>query len=155
MLWGARGAQWVRSLDLTAHTSLSPMQRGFAPISLNYKKDAFDSQLQVIKFTSIGDRLVWAVRSNDLTHWATRAFTLFEVCLVRINEQALRTPCLKSWIYFPIAHPWYSWNIVESGVKHQTFKFKFKFKQCVLNACSFIRTRTTSCIGFSKNTWPD
>jgi len=32
----ARVAQWVRSLDLTTHTSLSPIRRGFAPSSLNY-----------------------------------------------------------------------------------------------------------------------
>ena len=31
-------AQWVRSLNLTAHTSLSPIRRGFAPSFLNDKK---------------------------------------------------------------------------------------------------------------------
>jgi hypothetical protein len=35
---GTRVAQWVRSLDLTAHTSLSPIRRGFAPSFVNYKK---------------------------------------------------------------------------------------------------------------------
>jgi hypothetical protein len=35
---GARVAQWVRSLDLTAHTSLSPIWREFAPSFVNYKK---------------------------------------------------------------------------------------------------------------------
>jgi len=35
---GARLAQWVRSLDLTAHTSISPIRRGFAPSFVNYKK---------------------------------------------------------------------------------------------------------------------
>ena len=35
---GVRVAQWVRSLDLTTHTSLSPIRRGFAPGFLNYKK---------------------------------------------------------------------------------------------------------------------
>ena len=35
---GARVAQRVRSLDLTAHTSLSPIRRGFAPSVVNYKK---------------------------------------------------------------------------------------------------------------------
>jgi hypothetical protein len=35
---GARVAQWVRSLDLTTHTSLSPIQHGFAPGFVNYKK---------------------------------------------------------------------------------------------------------------------
>ena len=35
---GARVAQWIRSLDLTAHTILSPIWRGFAPSFVNYKK---------------------------------------------------------------------------------------------------------------------
>ena len=35
---GAWVSQWVRSLDLTTHTSLSPIRRGFAPGFVNYKK---------------------------------------------------------------------------------------------------------------------
>ena len=31
-------AQWVRSLDLTTHASLSPIRRGLAPGFVNYKK---------------------------------------------------------------------------------------------------------------------
>jgi hypothetical protein len=42
--------QWVRSLDLTTHTSLSPIRRGFVPSFVNYKNGALDSQ--VIKLTS-------------------------------------------------------------------------------------------------------
>jgi len=38
LLKGAQMAQWVRSLDLTTHTSLSPIRRGFAPGFVNYKK---------------------------------------------------------------------------------------------------------------------
>ena len=38
IFFGARLAQWVRSLDLTTHTSLSPIRRGFAPSFVNYKK---------------------------------------------------------------------------------------------------------------------
>ena len=38
MTAGVRVAQWVRSLDLTAHTSLSPIQRGFAPSFVSYKE---------------------------------------------------------------------------------------------------------------------
>jgi len=34
----ARVAQWVRSLDLTGHTSLSPIRHGFASSFVNYKK---------------------------------------------------------------------------------------------------------------------
>jgi hypothetical protein len=37
-VWGARMAQWVRSLDLTTHASLSPIRRGLAPGFVNYKK---------------------------------------------------------------------------------------------------------------------
>jgi hypothetical protein len=33
-------------LDLTAHTSLLPIRRGFAPSFVNYKKGALDSQQQ-------------------------------------------------------------------------------------------------------------
>jgi hypothetical protein len=36
--YSIRVAQWVRSLDLTTHTSLSPIRRGFAPGFVNYKK---------------------------------------------------------------------------------------------------------------------
>jgi hypothetical protein len=38
ILQGSRVAQWVRSLDLTTHTSISPIRRGFAPSFVNYKK---------------------------------------------------------------------------------------------------------------------
>ena len=41
---GTRVGQWVRSLNLTTHTSLSPLRRGFAPGFVNYKKGALDSQ---------------------------------------------------------------------------------------------------------------
>jgi hypothetical protein len=43
LLWqGGRVAQWLRSLDLTTHTSLSPLRRGFVPSFVNYKKGALD-----------------------------------------------------------------------------------------------------------------
>jgi hypothetical protein len=35
---GAQVAQWVRTLDLTTHTSLSPIRHGFALGFVNYKK---------------------------------------------------------------------------------------------------------------------
>ena len=38
LAYGARVAQWVRSLDLTTHTSLSPIRRGFAPSFVSLKK---------------------------------------------------------------------------------------------------------------------
>ena len=56
-LWGAHVAQWIRSLDLTTHTSLSPIRCGFATSFVNYKKGAVDSQPQGIKLTSCLPRL--------------------------------------------------------------------------------------------------
>ena len=35
---GAQVVQWVRSLDLTTHSNLSPIRRGFGPGFVNYKK---------------------------------------------------------------------------------------------------------------------
>jgi hypothetical protein len=49
----AQVALWVRYLDyLTTHTSILPIQRGFASGFVKYKKGALDSQPQVIKFIS-------------------------------------------------------------------------------------------------------
>jgi hypothetical protein len=55
-------AQWVRLLDLTTHTSLSPIWRGFAPSFVDYKKGALDSQPKVIKFTSFLPRVGGSLR---------------------------------------------------------------------------------------------
>jgi hypothetical protein len=59
---GARVAQLVRSLDLTTHTRLSPIRRGFAPSFVNYKKGALDSQPQAIQFTSCLPRVGGSLR---------------------------------------------------------------------------------------------
>ena len=47
-------AQSVRALDLTTHTSLSPIWRGFAPSFVNYKKGTLDSQPQVYQLLAQG-----------------------------------------------------------------------------------------------------
>ena len=60
--WQSGVAQWVRSLDLTAHTSLSPIRREFTPSFVNYKKTALDSKPQVIKFTSCLPRVGGSLR---------------------------------------------------------------------------------------------
>jgi len=65
--FGTRMAQWVRSLDITTHTSLSPIRRGFAPSFVNDKKGALDSQPQVIKFTSCLSRVGGSLRVLRLT----------------------------------------------------------------------------------------
>jgi hypothetical protein len=52
IVFGARVAQWARSLDLATHTRLSPIRVGSRPIVEITKKGALDSQPQVLKFTS-------------------------------------------------------------------------------------------------------
>jgi hypothetical protein len=63
---GARVAKWVRSLDLTTHTSPSPIRRGLVPSFVNYKKGTLDSQPQVIKFTGCLSRVGGSLRVPQL-----------------------------------------------------------------------------------------
>jgi hypothetical protein len=58
---GARVAQWVRSLDLTTHTSLSPIRRGFAPGFVNYKKGCTRLAAAVQVITCWIDWLIFGV----------------------------------------------------------------------------------------------
>ena len=74
---------------LTTCTSLSPIRCGFVPGFVNYKKGALDSQLQVIKFTSC----------LPMVGGSLRVFRL--------------PPPLKLFAMI------FSWNIAESGIKHQ------------------------------------
>ena len=80
---GARVAQWVRSLDVTTHTSLSPIRRGFVPSFVNYKK---------------GCTRLAAASDKVYQWWFSPASSTTET----------------AW------SPWYSWNIAENGVKHQS-----------------------------------
>ena len=86
-----RVAQWVKSLDLTTRTSLSPIWSGFAPCFVNYKKGALDSQPQAIKFTS---------------------------CLPMVNGSLRAVQLLPPLKLVDMLYK-HSWNIAESGVKHK------------------------------------
>ena len=72
---------------LTTHISLSPLRRGFAPGSVNYKKGALDSQPQVIKFIScllmVGGS---PASSNTKTDRHDIAEILLKVALNTINQ---------------------------------------------------------------------
>jgi hypothetical protein len=50
--WNIVDLIWFIMCNAKTHTSLSPIRRGFVLGFVNYKKGAFDSQSQVIKFTS-------------------------------------------------------------------------------------------------------
>ena len=67
MFWGPG---WLNSLDLTTHTSPSPIRRGLVPSFVNYKKGTLDSQPQVIKFTSCLSRVggsLWVSPASFIT----------------------------------------------------------------------------------------
>ena len=58
----ARMAQLVRQLDLTAHTSLSPVRRGFAPSFVNYNKRCTRIAAVSVKFTNCLPRVGGSLR---------------------------------------------------------------------------------------------
>jgi hypothetical protein len=77
---GTQVAQRVRSLDLTAHTSLSPIRHGFVPSFVNYKKGALDSQPQVITFTSCLPRVGGSLR----VLWLSPPLKLVAMILLKV-----------------------------------------------------------------------
>jgi hypothetical protein len=88
--WGARVAQWVRLLDLTAHTSLSPIRRGFAPRFVNYKKGctrlstASDKVYQLLvqgRWSSPGTPAIGKPRMSPLLSLNTSAVIRYLVCV--------------------------------------------------------------------------
>jgi hypothetical protein len=128
---GTRVAQWDRSLDLTTHTSLSPIRRGFAPSFVNYKKGALDSQPQVIKFTSYR-------RCYSILALLVRPFGSFAPKIRLSNlltyeghyRNMSRPRLLAQGRWFSPGTPASSTtkigrhDIAESGVKHQNSKFQ-------------------------------
>jgi len=86
---GARVAQWVRSFDLTAHISLSPILCGFAPSFVNYKKGC-------TRLAAASDKVYQLLAQG---RWFSPGTPV--------------SSTTKNW------SPWYSWNTAESGVKTQ------------------------------------
>jgi hypothetical protein len=88
---------------LTTHTSLSPIRLGFTPGFVNYKKGAFDSQPQVIMFTSclpmVGGSLCNRnpyFNSNNLDFNSPSWLSRRERSLYKLPE----SPCLWLWLRF-------------------------------------------------------
>ena len=85
-IW-ARVVQWVRSLDLTAYTSLSPIRRGFAPSFVNYEKGALDSQVISLPVAYPG-LVVLSGYSGFLHHRKTGLHDIAEILLkVALNNK--------------------------------------------------------------------
>ena len=84
-LW-ARVVQRVRSLDLTTHTSLSPIRRGFVPSFVNYKKGC-------TRLAAASDKVY-----QSLAHgrWFSPASSTTKTGHHDIAESGVKTPKIKS-----------------------------------------------------------
>jgi hypothetical protein len=104
---GARVAQWVRSLDLTTHTSLSPIQRGFAPGFVNNKKGC-------TRLAATSDKVFQLLAHGRWFSQGTPAFSttktsrhdiaeiLLKMALTQKNQSICMCPVSTSFIYFVI-----------------------------------------------------
>ena len=54
-------------MDLTAHTSISPIRRGFVPSLVNYKKSSLDSQPQSDKVYQLLAQGRWFSSASSIT----------------------------------------------------------------------------------------
>jgi hypothetical protein len=84
-----RVAQWVRSLDLTAHTSLSPIRCVLAASFVNYKKGC-------TRLAAASEKVYQLLSQGWWFSPGTPA-----------------SSTTKNW------SPWYNWNTAESGAKTQ------------------------------------
>ena len=123
----ARVAQWVRLLDyLTTHTSLSQIRRGFAPGFVYCKKDALDSQQQVIKYINslpmVGGslRVLWLLPPLKLVAWYSW----------NIAESGVKTPKIKSnqewsWLEFTFVFLFQARTIISYIIYHGLFRVQW------------------------------
>ena len=84
-LW-ARVVQRVRSLDLTTHTSLSPIRRGFVPSFVNYKKGC-------TRLAAASDKVYQLLAHG---RWFSPASSTTKTGRHDIAESGAKTPKIKS-----------------------------------------------------------
>jgi hypothetical protein len=82
-------AQWVRSLYLTAHTSLSAIRRGFAPSFVNCKKGC-------TRLAVASDKVYWLLAQGRWFSPGTPASSTTKTGHWNIAESGVNTPKIKS-----------------------------------------------------------
>ena len=75
---GARVAQWVTSLDLTAHTSLSSIRHGFASSFVNYKTGC-------TRLTIASDKVYQLLAQGRWFSSGTRASSTTKTCRLKVS----------------------------------------------------------------------
>jgi hypothetical protein len=107
----------LKSLDLTAHSSLSPIRRGFAPSFVNYIKGC-----------------TWLAAASDKVYHLLAHCRWFSPCTPAscstktghhdIAESGVKTPKIKSnQILYSICKRGYGWKWTWKTIKHYTSDF--------------------------------
>jgi hypothetical protein len=110
---GARVAQWVRLLDRTAHTSLSPIWRGFAPSFVSYQKGctrlvaASDKVSQLLahgRWFSPGTPASSTTKTGTHSHSGQNKYLSYSTCEPNTISIMLRIPLffLSYFIWYMI-----------------------------------------------------
>ena len=108
---GARVAQWVRSLDLTTHTRLSPIRRWFAPGFVNYKKGC-------ILLAAASDKVYQLLAHSRWFSPGTPASSTTKTgrhdrqCSWNIVESGVKTPKIKSYQIKSLECPVWLWDCI-------------------------------------------
>ena len=112
---GARLAQWVRSLDLTAHTILSPIRRGFAPSFVNYKKGCTWLAAANIAESGVKHQKSSQIKSNEILLMCIKqpSILLIKICSYLCNQ---RISQLKLWVWIPLMTRCTQYNIMSSSL---------------------------------------
>ena len=119
-------AHWVRSLDLTIHTSLSPIRRGFAPGFVNYKKGCTRlaaASDQVYQFLAHGRWFSPGTPASSTTK--TGRHNIAEILLkVALNTQIQiksilihQIICCRDYCGFHYLPLWWSYHIIKDRTR--------------------------------------
>ena len=88
-------------MDLTAHASISPIQRGFAPSFVSYKKGTLDSQPQSDKVYQLLAQSRWfSPGSPASSSTKTGRHDIAEILL----KVALKHQAINQYIYTRLTH---------------------------------------------------
>jgi len=105
LLLGARVAQWVRSLELATHTSLSPIRRGFKPGFVNYKKGCTQLAAACDKVYQLLTRGLWfspgtpASSTTKTGHHDSSLKRPFNICTVFSHFMKLYKRAYETSLY--------------------------------------------------------
>ena len=123
----AWAAQWVRSLDLTNHTSLSPIRCGFAPGFVNCRKGCTRLAATCDKVYQLLAHGRWVVLSSGTPASSTTKTGRHDITEI-IVESGVKTPKIKI-IYLSLS---LKNNILELIIIWEDEENTYKYNQMIL-----------------------